>query len=265
MRKPAKSEVLVQPRKLRLGRVPRSRTAAPDHVRLRRPAPMVRSGGGKTASANQRPQVSGLGSRPFRPTGAWFASATGQYLAGSSNTTRRQKPNLRSKSSTSKRGQARSRIVARAAGSSRGLSALTTQYLAAGNLTGEIRVWELSTGKELARFEHPSLHKLGNHQEPLLIKEASIRWRSVPTPITAGLRDGSDARPDVGQRQANLATIRLATAQAHRKSRKFTTATTAAAIPNRWPIIRPMITSSWPAVWPRANGTSDSSTRKPAR
>ena len=62
---------------------------------------------------------------------------------------------------------------------------------------------------------------------------------------TARLRNGSDARSDVRQRLNKPGRRSLGRADA-RKSRKLTTPTTAAAIPNRSPIILPMTTSSWP-------------------
>jgi WD40 repeat protein len=85
------------------------------------------------------------------PDGRWCASATGQYLAGSV----KYDPALETEPSV-KVFDVQTRKIVHELSHIPPVQAVCfspdNQYLAAGNLTGEIRAWELATGQELAKF-----------------------------------------------------------------------------------------------------------------
>jgi WD40 repeat protein len=94
------------------------------------------------------------------PHGKLFASATGQYLAGSL----KYDPAPETEPSV-KVFDAQTGEIVHELSHVPSVQAVTFSpdnlYLAAGNLTGEIRVWALSTGKELARWSSPAFTSWG--------------------------------------------------------------------------------------------------------
>ncbi len=94
------------------------------------------------------------------PDGRLFASATGQYLAGSLKYDPAPETEPSVKVFDAHTGQ-----VVHEMSHLPPVQAVVfspdNRYLAAGNLIGDIRVWELSTGKELARWNSPAFTSWG--------------------------------------------------------------------------------------------------------
>jgi hypothetical protein len=94
------------------------------------------------------------------PDGRLFASATGQYLAGSI----KYDPASETEPSV-KVFEAQTGKIAHEFSHVPPVQAVVfspdSQYLAAGNLVGEIRVWELSSGKQLAKWSSPGFTSWG--------------------------------------------------------------------------------------------------------
>ena len=94
------------------------------------------------------------------PDGRLFASATGQYLAGSIkyDPAPETEPSVKVfDAQTGKTAHEFSHVPPVQAV----VFSPDNQYLAAGNLVGEIRVWELSTGKQLAQWNSPAFTSWG--------------------------------------------------------------------------------------------------------
>ena len=84
------------------------------------------------------------------------------------------------------------------------------QHLAAANMMGEVRVWEVVSGKLRGAIHHAGFHQLGHHQKPPLLRRHLRPRLCARWPEPALLRHGPDDRSDGWQRQDDLAALGLA-------------------------------------------------------